>query len=126
MAMTEDLSPFFNTSEFGETATLTQGAVSTAGTVIYDENGAVLESYGVEAGSPAVLCSVAQWPAVAPGDGLVIAFAGGAASYLVRSAVKLDDGALQLLALARAFIGPALVESAGISSAQAFGQPAVA
>ena len=126
MAMTEDLSVFFSADEFAETATLYHGATATPGTVIFDENGAVLETYGVEAGSPAVLCSLAQWPGVVADDVVVVNFAAGAVSFLVRSAVKLDDGALQLLALARAFVGAALVQSAGIASGELVGEPAVA
>lgn len=94
MAFAEDLSVFFDAAGFAVEATLTPGG---PGLVIYDENGAILEEYGIQHSGPAALCPASQWPNVASGHTLTI----GAASYVVRSAPRIDDGALMLLTLAR-------------------------
>ena len=94
MAFSEDLGAFFSDSEFAVQATLTPGG---PGLVIYDENGAVAESYNVQGSGPVALCPASQWPTLAIGDTLAI----GAASYLVRAALRIEDGALVLLTLAR-------------------------
>lgn len=95
MAFAEDLSAFFDATGFAVEATLTPGG---PGLVIYDENGAILEEYGVQHSGPAALCPASQWPNAASGNTLAI----GATTYLVRSAPRIDDGALMLLTLARA------------------------
>lgn len=94
MAFTEDLSPFFDAAGFATEAILTPGG---AGLVIYDENGAILDDYGVQHSGPAALCPASQWPNVAIGDTLTI----GATTFLVRSTPRIEDGALRLLTLTR-------------------------
>lgn len=96
MSMTENLAVFFSAAEFAETATV--GAVS--GTLIYDENGE-LEDFGVIVSGPVAVCPATQWPLLADGDTLSIAFAAGARSYQVRAVSLVDDGALKLLRLVR-------------------------
>ncbi|MEO8153570.1 MAG: hypothetical protein ABI605_10910 [Rhizobacter sp.] len=98
MSMTEDLGAFFSTSEFAETATLTPGR---AGVVIYDENGTILESMGVQTSGPSALFPVSQWPLASEGDAITIDLAAGSQSFVVRSVEPLDDGAIGLLTLAR-------------------------
>lgn len=95
--MTEDLSIFFNPEEFATAAT--HGA--TPATVLYDENGSILEQLGVQSSSPAALCPTTQWPTLAEGDALSIDLPAGATAFVVRSVQPLDDGALKLITLAR-------------------------
>lgn len=94
MPMNEDLSAFFNDAEFATEATLTPGG---PGLVIFDENGEVLEEYGIQHAGPAALCPAAQWPLLAIGDMLTI----GLRSFRIRSAPAVADGALLVLTLAR-------------------------
>lgn len=103
MAMVEDLSLFFDEDEFAVVAvhTPTGGSAAPAASVIYDANGLILEQYGIESSSPAALCPAAQWPTLAEGDSLALTLSAGTESFKVRSVIKLDDGALSLLALVR-------------------------
>lgn len=94
MAFTEDLTAFFNDAEFAVEATLTPGG---PGLVIFDEGGEISEEYGVQHAGPVALCPASQWPAIAIGDTLTI----GLKTYRVRSAPRIDDGALMLVTLAR-------------------------
>lgn len=95
MAMIEDFSVFFDDDEFAVQATLTP--TGGAGFVIFDENGTILDAYGIQHSGPAAICPTNQWPAVAIGNTLTI----GAVAYTVRSALRIDDGGLTLLTLAR-------------------------
>lgn len=97
MSMTEDFAAFFNIADFAESAAV--GAV--AGTLIYDENGSVLEEFGVEISGPAAVCAATQWPTLAEGDTMTIAFAAGARSFKVRAVSPMDDGAIKLIRLVR-------------------------
>jgi hypothetical protein len=99
MAMTEDFTVFFNTAEFAVDVVHTPagGSAAPAAPAIFDANGAVVESMGVATSGPAVVVPVGTWPAIAEGDALAI----GAATYVVRSVLAVDDGALAVLALAR-------------------------
>jgi len=106
MAFAEDLSVFFDTAGgFAVTATLTPADIvdspGGAGSVIFDANGLVLESLGIQTSGPSAVCPASQWPAIAPGQALDIEHASGTVAYLIRSATPVDDGALVLLALAR-------------------------
>jgi hypothetical protein len=94
MAFAENLTPFFNSAEFAVAATLSSGG---AGVVIYDENGLVVDEFNLQTSGPSAVCPASQWPGAAIGDTLTI----GATTYLVRSARRIDDGALLLLTLAR-------------------------
>jgi hypothetical protein len=97
MSMTEDFTAFFNTSDFAETSTF----AAAPGTLIYDENGAVAEEFGVEVSGPAALCPVAQWPTLTEGDTIAIAFTTGSRIFQVRAVLPINDGALKLLRLVR-------------------------
>lgn len=99
MAMIEDFTLFFNLAEFAVDVVHTPdgGVAVAAAPAIFDANGAVLESMGIATQGPAVLAPATTWPTVADGDALAI----GAANYLVRSVLAVDDGALVVLALAR-------------------------
>jgi hypothetical protein len=97
MSMTEDFTVFFNVADFAETAT----ANAVSGTLIYDENGSVVEEFGVDVSGPAAVCPTTQWPAIAEGDTIDILFASGTRSFKVRVVSPIDDGALKLLQLVR-------------------------
>ena len=94
MPFYEDWSAFFNEAEFAVEATLTPGG---PGLVIFDEGGEILETFGIQHAGPIALCPASQWPNLAIGDTLTI----GATGYRIRSAPRIDDGALTLLTLAR-------------------------
>lgn len=110
MAFAEDLSPFFDTAAgFAVVATRTPagGGGATAGNVILDGPGAVLDS-GVITDAPTALIPATQWSGVAEGDAVVVdagdlpatqmALAG---SYVVRQVLPEADGATVRLVLAR-------------------------
>jgi hypothetical protein len=103
MAMTENLSLFFNQAEFAVAAVFTPagGAAQPSASVIYDANGGLLQAMGVETLGPAVLVPATQWPTLREGDSLVLTLPAGAAAFKVRVVEALDDGALLLLTLAR-------------------------
>ena len=94
MPFIEDFSAFFNDAEFASEATLTPGG---PGLVIFDEHGEIHQEFNVEHSGPSALCPASQWPNAASGATLTIA----GVSYVVRSAPRIDDGALMLLTLAR-------------------------
>lgn len=97
MAFTEDLSVFLNEAEFAVAAEVVLG---TAGSVIFDTQGSILESFGIQTTGPAALRRTDELADAVEGAQLDIAHATGTVRYLVRSATPLDDGALTLLALA--------------------------
>jgi hypothetical protein len=101
--MTEDLSVFFNNSEFAvdATPTLAGGAILAKGTIIYDENGAVVDPMGVQSSSPTALYPLSQWPDLDEGDAISIELPGGTQNFAIRVALPLDDGAIVELTLAR-------------------------
>lgn len=101
MAFTEDLSVFFNAAEFALAAEVVGGVEDDyAGLVIFDANGAVLETFGVQTSGPAALRRTSELSEAVEGAELDIEHAGGTVRYLIRSATPMDDGALTLLALA--------------------------
>lgn len=97
MAFAEDLSVFLNEDEFAVSAEVVLGS---AGSVIFDTQGSILESFGVQTTGPAALCRTDELTDAVEGAQLDIAHASGTVRYLVRSATPLDDGAFTLLALA--------------------------
>lgn len=101
--MTEDLRVFFNNSEFAvdATPTVAGGAILAKGTVIYDENGVVVDPMGVQSSSPTALYPLNQWPDLAEGDAISIELPGGAQSFEIRVALPLDDGQIVELTLVR-------------------------
>lgn len=99
MPFAEDLSVFFAEDEFATAATVVGGA---SGLVIFDTNGSILESFGVQTTGPSALRQTAGLTAAVEGAQLDIAHPGGTVRYRINSATPLDDGALTLLALARA------------------------
>lgn len=103
MAFTEDLSLFFAPAEFGDTALLTPngGGAGTAGTVLFDVDGLVLDQYDVQSQGPTALAPATQWPGVREGDHLAVQHATGSKYFRVRAVTPLSDGAICLLALAR-------------------------
>jgi hypothetical protein len=94
MPFSENWSAYFNEAEFAVEATLTPGGT---GLVIFDESGDILETFGIQHAGPIALCPASQWPGLAIGNTLTI----GGTGYLIRSAPRIDDGALTLLTLAR-------------------------
>lgn len=98
MAFAEDLSVFLNTDEFADAAQVVLGS---SGAVIFDANGAVLETFGVQTSGPAALRRTDALTDAVEGAQLDIAHAAGTVRYLVRSATPVDDGAFTLLALVR-------------------------
>lgn len=92
--MTEDLSVFFNGDDFAVEATASPGGV---GSVIFDENGVILQQMGIETSGPSLICPASQWPSLTNTGTVTI----GLVTYKVRSSIALDDGAIKLLALAR-------------------------
>lgn len=101
MAFAEDLSVFFSADEFAVAAEVPLGLDSYAGLVIFDANGAVLESFGVQTSGPAALRRSDEITEAVEGAQLDIVHADGTVRYQIRSATQIDDGALTLLALAR-------------------------
>lgn len=103
MAMTEDFTLFFDTAEFADAAVHTPaaGGTGTPGTLIFDENGLVLEEYDVQTVGPTATCARSQWPSVREGDTVTVSFDGGAISYRLRAVTPLGDGKLLLLQLVR-------------------------
>lgn len=110
MAFAEDLAPVFDTvTGFAVTATRTPvgGGGASAGPVILDEPGVVLDN-GVVTEAPSALVRAATWPDVAAGDELDVD-AGDlpahlvhlAGVYHVRQKLPQDDGATRRLILAR-------------------------
>lgn len=102
MPFTEDLAPFFNPREFGTWATRTSqsGAVSTS-VLLFDENGVVVESLGVQTSGPCALCPASLWPGIAEGDSIAFTDSlGRLRTFKLRSMMPLDDGAVLVLTLA--------------------------
>lgn len=106
MAFTEDLSLFFEPTEFADSATLTPAATGVAapGNVLFDLNGLVADEFDVQSTGPTVVCPANQWPGLREGDHLAIAFAGGTLYYKLRVVTPLADGALVLLTLAQSTV----------------------
>lgn len=106
MAFVEDMTPFFNVNEFATAAQFTPaaGGVAQAGVVIYDENGVVLDDFGVETVGPSVQIPASQWPNCDEADLLQINFPAplGARTYRIRAKTLLGDGKIALLSLVRA------------------------
>jgi len=91
MAMTEDLSVFFDTDDFAASATL-NGVAS--GNVIIDRE--YLRALGmVDSTNPLALARASQYSESDIGATL----AAGGTSYLIRSVQPQDDGAIVLLQL---------------------------
>jgi hypothetical protein len=88
----EDLYAFFDTTEFADVASL----AGAPGTVIYDENGLVLQEFGVQSSGPSAIFPAAQWPAASIDQTMILR----GRTFRVRSASKVDDGALCLVELA--------------------------
>lgn len=95
MAMTEDLSIFFNTSEFADTATL--GGVAVTGIMESGFDDAPLAGYGIAAGtSPRFTLIASSVPANAAGLLLVVASGHAAGTYRVGNAYPDGTGLVTL------------------------------
>lgn len=91
MAMTEDLSAFFDADEFAVAAQLDSVA---SGAVIFDRD--YLREVGMVSGSEPVAVAIAsEYPASAVGKVLTI----GGVNYTIRDRESMADGALVVLKL---------------------------
>lgn len=99
MSNFSDVSDFFNTEDFGSSASWLSaqpGASSVTATVILDAPG-TLSLDGVVTNDWAIRYAVSAWSSVRPGDRVTIA----SVIYEVREVVPLDDGAIAQAALRR-------------------------
>jgi hypothetical protein len=82
MSFTEDLTPFFNTSEFADTATI--GVAVVRGILVPGYESATLEGFGVAAGtSPEFHLPCSEVPSKAEGKQLIVTTGAGAGSYRI-------------------------------------------
>lgn len=93
MAFTEDLTPFFGTSDFGVGATFTHGTGSSV-TVNGIFDASYVDPLGIEGAFPRFVCAASDVSSVVHGDTLVV----NSKTYKVYG-VKPDGTGLMLLSL---------------------------
>lgn len=94
MSFAQDLTPFFNASEFADSATL--GAVAVLGIMDAGFEDATLAGYGVAGSSPRFTLPASSVPAHPEGMTLVVSTGAAAGTYKVGNALPDGTGLVSL------------------------------